>query len=296
MEKSKKIFWLTSYPKSGNTWIRLILCALFFTKEGNLNDFKILTKIPKFDVLKNFEFVKNISNKDYLTIFNKSDKYNQETLKTYSKYWAEAEKRITITDGQFGFFKTHNGRIKVDSNLYANISTTAGFLYIYRDPRDIVISYAKHLQKSTDFTVDYLVNGQIIGNDKEKDFLPEITLNWGDHYLSWKKFKEVPSIYIKYENLLENPDKEINNIIKFFYNNYNVKIDNKDLKIKNIVQSTGFKNLVKLEKKYDFKERLQSKKFFRVGKKNQWKDNLDQDKVAIIENKFNKIMKELNYL
>ena len=69
MEKSKKIFWLTSYPKSGNTWIRLILCALFFTKEGNLNDFKILTKIPKFDVLKNFEFVKNISNKDYLTIF-----------------------------------------------------------------------------------------------------------------------------------------------------------------------------------------------------------------------------------
>ena len=31
---SKKIFWIASYPKSGNTLIRAILASLFFTKDG----------------------------------------------------------------------------------------------------------------------------------------------------------------------------------------------------------------------------------------------------------------------
>ena len=30
----KQIFWLASYPKSGNTLLRYILTALFFTEDG----------------------------------------------------------------------------------------------------------------------------------------------------------------------------------------------------------------------------------------------------------------------
>ena len=39
---SKHIFWITSYPKSGNTLLRAIISSLFFTNDGkfnfNLND------------------------------------------------------------------------------------------------------------------------------------------------------------------------------------------------------------------------------------------------------------------
>ena len=31
---SKKIFWIASYPKSGNTWIRSIIAGLFYTNDG----------------------------------------------------------------------------------------------------------------------------------------------------------------------------------------------------------------------------------------------------------------------
>ena len=41
---SKKIFWIASYPKSGNTLIRAILASLFFTKDG-IFSFEILKKI-----------------------------------------------------------------------------------------------------------------------------------------------------------------------------------------------------------------------------------------------------------
>ena len=30
----KKIFWIASYPKSGNTWMRAIISSIFFTKNG----------------------------------------------------------------------------------------------------------------------------------------------------------------------------------------------------------------------------------------------------------------------
>ena len=69
MDDYKKIFWISSYPRSGNTWLRLILCGLFFTKDGNINNFDILKKIHKLDSLNYFEFIKEISINDYNLIF-----------------------------------------------------------------------------------------------------------------------------------------------------------------------------------------------------------------------------------
>ena len=31
------IVWLASYPKSGNTWVRLFLDSLLFKQDGNVN-------------------------------------------------------------------------------------------------------------------------------------------------------------------------------------------------------------------------------------------------------------------
>ena len=45
----KKCFWITSYPKSGNTWLRLIIGGLFFTDNGKIENFEVLKKIPKID-------------------------------------------------------------------------------------------------------------------------------------------------------------------------------------------------------------------------------------------------------
>ena len=37
------IIWLASYPKSGNTWLRSIVSALIYTKDGLFN-FNVLIK------------------------------------------------------------------------------------------------------------------------------------------------------------------------------------------------------------------------------------------------------------
>ena len=125
--------------------------------------------------------------------------------------------------------------------------------------------------------------------------MPEIILNWRDHYLSWKKFSEVPSLFLKYEDMLNNIELEIQKITKFFYKNYNMKITNESNKIKNIIESTKFDNLKKKELQYGFSEHLHST-FFRVGQQKQWEKILNQKQIEAIENKFKNQLTELNYI
>ena len=294
MINDKKMFWISSYPKSGNTWLRLILCGLFFTEDGNLNNFDLLKKIPGFDSLKNFSFVKEKSLKDYDIIFNGTE-YNEESVLTYSKYWIEAQKRISIDKGKFGLFKTHNARAKINNNYYTDSSITLGFIYISRDPRDIVISYSKHINKNIDETIRFLLDGQIMKKEKIGNKMPEIILNWRDHYLSWKKFSEVPSLFLKYEDMLNNIELEVQKITNFFYKNYNIKITNESSKIKNIIKSTKFDNLKKKEFQYGFPEHSHST-FFRIGQQKQWSKILNQKQIEAIEEKFKNQLIELNYI
>ena len=107
-------------------------------------------------------------------------------------------------------------------------------------------------------TIIFLLDGQIMKKEKIDNKMPEIILNWRDNYLSWKKFSEVPSLFLKYEDMLNNIELEIQKITKFFYKNYNIKITNESNKIKNIIESTKFDNLKKKELQYGFSEHLHS--------------------------------------
>ena len=42
------IFWIASYPKNGNTWLRSLLSAYYYTKDGIFVNDKILKNIPQF--------------------------------------------------------------------------------------------------------------------------------------------------------------------------------------------------------------------------------------------------------
>ena len=291
----KKCFWITSYPKSGNTWLRLIIGGLFFTDNGKIENFEVLKKIPKIDTLKNFEFVKDISMEDYKIIF--SDKnFDEKMFLTYFKYSTEVQKKINLNGGTFGFFKTHNARVKINDKFYTNENTSLGFIYIYRDPRDIIISYSKYLGQKYDDTIDFMINGQLRNPQKNEGRLPEIILNWGDHYNSWKKFNKVPSLFLKFEEVKENPAKEIYKIFIFFEKNYNIEIKNKDLKIENIIKTSDFNKLKKIEQESFFPENQDNSSiFFRKGSSDQWKENLSDNQINLISNRFKSEMKELKY-
>ena len=290
----KKIIWVTSYPKSGNTWLRSILSSLFFSEDGRF-DFKLLQHIKHFDRPENYSFVKEI---------NKDDYENLSKIKVISKYRIQAQEKLK-TEKEFIFFKTHSANASLNSNQYTNEKNSLALIYIVRDPRDIVISYSKYQNISVDRATEKITNKAIIENSGFKndnkfpslitDKLPYIMSSWDINYNSWNSL-EVPRLFIRYEDLLNNPVSILNKIIIFFKNNTKIETTNLNKKIDNIIKTTNFQFLKNQEQKYGFKEATTNSDFFRKGINNQWSEILTKKQIEKIENNFKLLMTKLNYI
>ena len=55
------IFWIASYPKSGNTWVRSLICSYYYTNDGVFTDDTLLKNIGQFPEKKYFEKLEIIS-------------------------------------------------------------------------------------------------------------------------------------------------------------------------------------------------------------------------------------------
>ena len=58
------IFWIASYPKSGNTWIRTLISSYYYTEDGIFKEKKIqnIDQFPQKKYFKDFKYDKTIVN------------------------------------------------------------------------------------------------------------------------------------------------------------------------------------------------------------------------------------------
>ena len=293
---NKHIFWISSYPKSGNTLIRAILTGLFFSDDGKVS-FQDMRNIALFETTRRLNFIKSI---------NKEDFYNLGDLRTLSKYWQKIQvnQELKITKG-FGFLKTHSCLVSIKNNLFTSKDITKGYIYVIRDPRDLCISWAKHSNYSIDQSIDFLCNSlsvlKWINKSKysimPKNIFPlQFISSWSEHVKSWTKNDiDVPKLIIKYEELITNKEMVIKKIIKFFNENFGMEISNSDTRLKNILKTTSFTYMKKLEDKNSFDESMPWSSFFREGKKGQWKDILSKAQQSKIEESLGEYMSLLGY-
>ena len=280
------IIWIASYPKSGNTWLRSIISALVYSDDG-IFDFKLLKKIR--------QFPEKIYFKDLIKDFSNFDEIK--------KNWIFAQDKINL-DNKIKFFKTHQGKYTVDGDDFTNNINTRAVIYVVRDPRNVINSISNHYSLSVENSLKFMLSPKLIGNSKnfEESFMdnkPSMFTLLGkrnDHYRSWTRNKK-NLLLIKYENLIRDPKIEMDKIIHFL-NKY-LKFDTSIEKNKNIIETTSFEYLKKLEGKGLFKEAPLKKntagrvKFFNLGPKNQWAKESNQEIIKSIENNFSPEMREL---
>lgn len=280
-KKDKKIIWIASYPKSGNTWIRSFLTSYYLTTDGSFN-FDLLKNIPTFE-------------SDIFSPFI-SKQEAAENPAGIAKYWLEVQKNSNLKNGDFIFLKTHNFCGEINNYPFTSSKYTIGFIYIVRDPREVVISYSNHFKISLEESVNIISSSQPTILLNEGINYPSFTYNWGINYTSWKKFNNVPRIIIKYEDMVQKPSEVFKNVVIFLNNLGLPKID--EHKLSNSLRNTSFSYLQNLEKNKGFNEQhlLGDRKFFNKGLINSWKKRLSKEQINKIENKFCNEMKELNYL
>ena len=271
---NKGIVWLASYPKSGNTYLRIFLSHYLFSNNDKI-DFNNLEKIPKFESRDTFSKVID---------FNNSQNF------IYYKHCIEVQEKLIKKLKQNDLlFKTHHFYGNLNGYNFTNIKNTKAFVYLVRDPREIVVSYASH----SDISIKAQLKMFLLNNEINRDGY-ETKVNWSLSYKSWRSFKGVPSIFVKFEDLIDDPINSFSSIVFFLSNFIDIKFDPE--RIKNIVSLIEFKNLQKEELIKGFNESISNKKFFKSGKKDTWKKILNKNQINKIENHFSETMKDLNYL
>jgi hypothetical protein len=278
------IVWLASYPKSGNTWVRIFISTLLYSSEKTKVDIN-KQHLKQFPNRSNF---KNLTN-------------NFLNLDELSKNYISAQDIINLEKG-IKFYKTHSANWKnFEKNYYfTNYENSLGVIHIVRDPRNVITSildyYNKeNYQEALNFLID---RGKVVGGTKHESGVPTILLSWADHYNSWKVFKK-NYLLVKYENLLTDPVNEFLKITDFLGSIVKFKFEEKE--ILELIENCKFEKFSNQEDNHGFIDNSSTnkslrKKFFKLGPNNNWEKLLDSQIRVKIEKTFENEMKELQYL
>ena len=276
------IIWISSYPKSGNTWVRTFISTYYLSSSDKF-DFSMLKNIRQFPHEKFFD--KKISD-----------------INSAINNWDLAQYNINLRN-KLIFLKTHGALVKINNTAFTNKRHTLGAIYIVRDPRNVVTSLANHYQLTFDESLKFMTNKKkfLLKKSDSSNFGNFTFLNsWSEHYKSWLYNKEFNLLFIKYEDLENDTLNTFKKIVKFLN-----KITKKDKKIDidrlvKIIDTISFETLKKKENEEGFPEAIinnekQTVDFFYLGKKNKWQKLLSSKQIDRINYIFNEDLKRLGY-
>lgn len=275
---SKKIYWLASYPKSGNTWIRMFINAF-------------MTKFP-LNINSAYQYVTGDLRPAILQLTCAEKIENLSHSEQYLYRPAMLLNALKLAPTHTICLKTHSAKVAVDGIHAIPLPISEKAIYLVRDPRDVVISLSHHLGYTIDETIEFM-NTPNQGGELQEVKLVHILLTWSGHVESWTiKNDNLPYVAIKYEDLLINTTifHEILKLLNLqLINDYEERFDL-------AVKETHFKNLQKLENKHGFIEKGVRDKFFRVGKAEQWKKVLTRKQVDTIISHHREVMTYFGYI
>ena len=277
------IIWLASYPKSGNTWVRSLLSAYYYSKNGNFN-FELLKNIDVYPQQKYFDV--------------KIDKPGE-----INSYWDISQEKI-ISKKKIKILKTHNSLLELNGKNFTKPQYTLGIIYIVRDPRNVITSLKNHYDLDYEQSLNFMLNEKkyLYDIQKKNDYADfHFLSSWSNHYKSWINNNLFKKMVIKYEDLENDTFKTLKNLIIYINSLFQVNEKIDKIKINNCIKTTNFKILKNKEKEEGFSENVYSEKtkkkidFFNLGPKNKWEKVVPKEFHEKINNIFKEDLKNLKY-
>lgn len=272
------ILWLASYPKSGNTWMRVFLANLILDEPEPL----ALQRINEVCSSEpNEVWFRPLVNKPVSTLSQK----RIASLRT------RAQERAVSINKNIMPMKTHSLCGKEHGYPIISPKATVGVIYIVRDPRDVAISAADHYGLTIDQTIEMMADHEARGRGKPGNTVHELMGSWSDHVRSWTRWKHSPLMVLRYEDMLADSLGQFGMVAR------KLGITQDEARIRKAVEFASFKQLQAQEAATGFIEKSEhSQRFFRSGRAGNWREKLTSAQVAAIERIHGEQMRRFGYL
>lgn len=277
-----KIFWLASYPKSGNTWLRIFLTNYWRNADtpADINQLEA-TPIASSRVL--FETLTGIEASD-LT----ADEIDHVRPAVY-RAWAEGESRTLFAKVHDAYTYLPDGRALFPPEI------TAGAIYLVRNPLDVALSLAAHNGQSVERMIenmgreDYALSPTKSGLQEQ---LRQKLGSWSSHVRSWVAPEvNFVRLVIRYEDLYAWPQQEFSRVIRF------IGEAEDPGRLARAVDFSRFCNLQQQEAQHGFQERPgPAAKFFRRGRPREGEETLNKGQIEHICLQHGAVMRSFGYL
>lgn len=275
----KPIIWLASYPKSGNTWLRIFLAA--YATDGPVSINHLPLFVGASDVQPGAFQAVSLWPTDEIPL-------------TYQVAMRGAAllQLVARSPMQPAFIKTHWRNIMAWGIPAIPEMLTHKAVYLTRDPRDVCVSLARHNGTEVEKQVEVLLtpNAAVHGGEKSRygKTLFSAMGSWAEHVESWQR-TDFPCHHVRYEDMVAEPVRTFTEILKFL-----AIWDVDKNRVQRAVKNTGFKRLQAQEQAEGFLEN-RGQVFFKNGKPGGWADVLTEDQITRIHAGLFQTMEGLGY-
>jgi len=267
MSDLHRIIWLASYPKSGNTWMRSLL-AHYFMPKGAAPDINNLR-----------QFTTGDSRADFFAAAE-GGTYAAQGIEDWLRVRPKALRLIAGSKPNHHFVKTHCQAIEFMGQPLIPNEVTAAAIYILRNPFDVALSYARHMNVDPDTAIDRMAAQDNIMGSPNQTY--DVLGRWDDHISTWADARGLSVHVVRYEDLLTRPGPTMRQLLQGFLK---VKVD--PPKLAYAIKSTSFEAMRRQEEKLGFAERPAGMaQFFAKGQAGAWREDMTPAQVARVRDVF----------
>jgi hypothetical protein len=273
------LYGLISYPKSGNTWVRILL-ANYLNNSSSPVD---INSIGIGSSIFNREEIDDLLGFDTASLTEEEIAYYLPDI--YRK-WSSLQSELCI-------LKCHSAYIYNRSGVPVFPSDAMDVLYIVRNPLDVAISFAHHNGSTLDEIIDVMNNpAAILGSLKSgpSSSLPQLLNTWSNHLSGWLDAPNLRIKLVRYEDLHANPYDCFSEILTF------IGIEPDQERVIRTIELSKIEKLQEQEQKDRFKEKSPvAASFFRKGKVGDWQRTLTPAQVEKILKDHGEAMARIGY-
>ena len=276
-----RIDWLASYPKSGNTWLRLLLADYFAEADvpHDINAPGVTRGVARSRAL--FDTFMGVASGD-LT--------NAEALMLQPHVYELIARRNAAPV----WLKVHDRQQRIGDGWLFPPAASGVVVYIVRNPLDVAVSNAFHdghgdMARAVEKLCDPAC---FIGRSGGRQMSQAIG-DWSAHVRSWVDQSDIPVMVVRYEDMLADTAAALARVIAFA--RPEVSIDPE--RVNRAVRHTRMETLQAAERANGFREApRRAIPFFRSGTAGDWRNHLSVAQVLQIREHHLAVMSRFGYV